>query len=142
RDFQYTFLDQELAEIYAAENRLGKLVGFFTVLAVFIACLGLFGLSAFTTEQRTKEISIRKVLGASVSDIVFLLSREFLLLVLVAFPFAAFIAWYSTRQWLENFAYRADTGVGLYVIAGVVALLIAFFTISYLSIKAAQSNPA
>ena len=142
RPFQQFFLDDELRELYQAEAQLGSMVSFFTILAILIACLGLFGLSAYTTEQRRKEISIRKVLGASVGSIMVMLSKEFLILVLIAFPFAAFIAWKGTSLWLDSFAYQTTAGVGLYILAGVISLLIAFLTVSYLTYKAANSNPA
>ncbi|MEM7655664.1 MAG: ABC transporter permease [Bacteroidota bacterium] len=142
RAFAYTFLDEELAEIYQNEDRLGNMVLFFAGLAILIACLGLFALSAFTTQQRRKEISIRKVLGASVSGIVGLLSKEFVLLVLVAFPLAGLLAWWATSIWLESFFYRAEISAMVYLGAAVVSLLIAFLTVSFQSYRAAVANPA
>lgn len=142
REFNYEFLDQELADIYKSDQEMGSLISFFTILAILIACLGLFGLSAFTTQQRRKEISIRKVLGAETSNIVGLLTKEFLLLVLIAFPFAAMLAWWATKFWLESFAYHADIGIGVYLMAGLLSVLIAFFTVGYLSYRAALANPA
>lgn len=142
REFNYEFLDQELADIYKSDQEMGSLISFFTLLAILIACLGLFGLSAFTTEQRRKEISIRKVLGAETSSIVGLLTKEFLLLVLIAFPFAAILAWWATRYWLESFAYHAQIGAEVYLLAGLLSMGIAFLTVSYLSYKAALANPA
>ena len=141
REFSFTFLDQELADIYRSDQEMGRLISIFTLLAILIACLGLFGLSAFTTQQRRKEISIRKVLGAETGSIVRLLTREFLLLVLIGFPFAALLAWWATQQWLESFHYRAEIGVAVYGLALLLSLAIAFFTVSFLSYRAAISNP-
>ncbi|MEL6850555.1 MAG: FtsX-like permease family protein, partial [Bacteroidota bacterium] len=142
KPFSYRFLDEELSEIYASEHELGSLVNIFTLVAVFIACLGLFGLSAFTTQQRRKEISIRKVLGASSRDIMFLLTREFLVLVAIAIIPGALLAWYVTEvYWLETFAYKTTLGIGIFLLAGGLSLLIAFLTVSFLSFRAANANP-
>jgi putative ABC transport system permease protein len=111
-------------------------------LAILIACLGLFALSAFTTEQRTKEIGIRKALGASVSNIVMLLSKEFSLLVIVAFIISLPLAWYGISVWLRNFEFKDDPGVAIYLAAGLVALIVAMLTIVFQSVKAALANPA
>jgi putative ABC transport system permease protein len=113
----------------------------FTILALFIAVLGLLGLSAFTAQQRRKEISIRKVLGAEVSQIMFLLSKDFLRLVLVAVVIAMPVAWYFMRQWLEDFAYRTDMNPLIFVGAALTAIIVALLTVSYLSYRAAQANP-
>ena len=137
----YSFLDQDFDALFRSEQRLGKVLGVFTFLAVFIACLGLFGLAAFMTEQRTKEIGIRKVLGASVSNILALLSKDFIRLVLIAFLMAVPLAYYAIHEWLKNFAYRVEIGIWTFIIAGVAALLIAWLTVSYQSIKAALMNP-
>lgn len=142
REFNYSFLDQELAQIYQNDQQMGRLISVFAALAILIACLGLFGLSAFTTQHRRKEISIRKVLGAEPRNIILLLSKEFLLLVLIAFPFAALVAWQATGYWLDSFAYHAEIGPGIYIMSGLLALSIAFLTVSYLSYKAAIANPA
>ncbi len=139
--FQYSFLNDDFGRMYSAEQRLGKIFGTFATLAIIIACLGLFALTAFTTEQRTKEIGIRKVLGASVSSIVMLLSREFGKLVIIAFVLASPIAWYSVNWWLQNYAYKTEIGIVVYILAGITALLIATLTISYQSIRAATSDP-
>lgn len=139
--FQYSFLDNDFGSMYAAEQRLGKIFTFFTGLAIVIACLGLFALTAFTAEQRAKEIGIRKVLGASVSSIVLLLSKEFGKLIAIAFLIAIPIAWYSVEWWLKGYVYKAQIGAMVYVISGVVAFLIAWLTMGYQSIKAASSNP-
>jgi len=139
--FQYSFLDDDFGSMYAAEQRLGEIFAFFAGLAIVIACLGLFALTAFTAEQRAKEIGIRKVLGASVSGIVLLLSKEFGKLIIIAFIIAIPFAWYSVDWWLNGFVYKAQVGVMVYVIAGVVSFLIAWLTMGYQSIKAASSNP-
>jgi putative ABC transport system permease protein len=139
--FEYSFLDERFNNLYQAEQRLGKIFGVFALLAIFIGCLGLFGLAAFISEQRTKEIGIRKVLGASVPGIVRLLSKEFVILVgianLVAWPMAYFIM----NKWLQGFAYRTSLAVTTFLAAGAAALLIALFTTSYQAVKAALSDP-
>jgi putative ABC transport system permease protein len=117
------------------------MVGFFTTIAILISCLGLFGLAAFSAEQRTREIGIRKVLGASVSSIVNLLSKDFIKLVVIALFIAAPIGWYFMSKWLEDFAYRINIGWWMFAVAGVFAILIAFATISLHAIKAALTNP-
>jgi putative ABC transport system permease protein len=127
--------------MYTYEQRLGRIFVTFSILAIIIACLGLFGLTAFTAEQRTKEIGIRKTLGASVPSIVILLSREFGLLVIIAYAIAAPLAWYATGRWLEEYTYRTEVGIFVYAIAGVSALVIAWITMSYQSIRAAMANP-
>jgi putative ABC transport system permease protein len=139
--FTYYFLDERFATMYAAETRLGKIFGIFSVLAVLIACLGLFALTSFTAEQRTKEIGIRKVLGASVSSIVVLLSKEFGKLVLIAFVLAAPLAWYGIEWWLKDYTYKTEIGIGLFLTAGLAAFLIAWITMSFQSFKAASSDP-
>ncbi len=139
--FELHFLDQTLERQYRSEMVMQQLSGLFGGLAIFIACLGLFGLAAFTTEQRTKEIGIRKVLGASVSNIVSLLSKDFLKLVLIANVIAWPLAWWAMRQWLQDFAYRVELGWEIFALAGVAALLIALLTVSYQAIKAAMANP-
>jgi putative ABC transport system permease protein len=113
----------------------------FSVLAILIACLGLLGLASYTTEQRRKEISIRKILGASVSTIVALLSKDFLKLVLIANILAWPLAWYAMHQWLQDFTYRIDLGWWIFALAGFMALLIALFTISFQAVKVAVANP-
>lgn len=139
--FEYFFLAQDFAQEYASERRLARIFGLFTAIAIFIACLGLLGLAAFTAEKRTKEIGIRKALGASVTGIVGLLSKDFLKLVLIGFIIAVPIAWYAMNQWLTDFAYRIDIGVGIFFVAGGLALLIALATVSWQSVKAALANP-
>lgn len=139
--FVATFLDADYEALYRSDERLGTVFGVFSLFAVFIACLGLTGLGAFVIEQRTKEIGIRKVLGASVGQIVGLLSKDFMLLVLIAFAIASPIAYAVMTRWLEDFAYRITMGPGLYLMAGTLALLIAWLTVSYLSVRAALANP-
>ncbi|HJS52915.1 MAG TPA: ABC transporter permease [Chitinophagaceae bacterium] len=139
--FRYYFTDDEIAKNYKAEHTVSKLSRYFAFLAIFISCLGLFGLVTFTAEQKTKEIGIRKVLGASVTGIVRMLSKDFLKLVLVATVIAFPIAWWAMHKWLNDFEYRVDIGWWVFIVAGVVALLIALLTISFQSVKAALANP-
>jgi putative ABC transport system permease protein len=139
--FDFTFLDTKFDQLYRSEQQQGNLFTIFSCIAVFIACLGLFGLSAFTITQRVKEIGVRKVLGASVPQIVIELSKDFLKLVLIATMIAFPIAWYSMSKWLLDFAFRINISWWIFLIAGVIALLIAFATISFQSIKAALANP-
>ena len=139
--FEYTFVDEAFARNYTATQRLSETIRAFTLLAILVACLGLFGLVSFTTEQRTKEIGVRKVLGASVTGIWILLSKDFLKLVAVAFVVAAPLAYVAMNRWLEEFAYRVDVSWPIFVMAGVAALLVALLTVSYQSIKAALGNP-
>jgi putative ABC transport system permease protein len=137
----YRFLDDDLEALYRREQKLGQIIQYFAVLAIFIACLGLFGLASFTAEQRTKEIGIRKVLGASVASVVSLVSKEFTKLVVIAFVVASPIAYWAMSKWLENFAYRVGISVWVFVLAGGAALLIALITVSSQAIKAALTNP-
>ena len=139
--FEYQFLDERFDQLYKADRRLGEIFGFFTLLSVLIASLGLFGMAAFTARQRTKEIGIRKVLGASVNTIVRLLSQDFLKLVLVGFAIAIPLAWYAMQRWLADFAYRVELEWWVFVLAGVIAVIIALLTISSQAIQAALSNP-
>ncbi len=139
--FTYSFLDRDVDALYQADQRTGSLFGTFALLAIMIACLGLFGLAAFTAEQRTKEIGVRKVLGASVSGIVLLLSKEFTKLVALAFIVAAPLAYFATNRWLQDFAFQVAFSWWIFVIAGLAALAIAWLTVSYQSIRAALTNP-
>ena len=139
--FAYSFLDQHFDALYRAEQRMGHLFTVFAGLAILIACLGLFGLAAFAAEQRRKEIGVRKVLGASVPNLVRLLSQDFLLLVAVAFGLGAPVAWLAMSRWLERFAFHIDLGVGVFAIAFLLAVVIAFATVSYQSLRAATANP-
>lgn len=139
--FVYNFVDENFENLYRAEERQGKIFGLFAILAIFVACLGLVGLASFTAEQRTKEVGVRKVLGATVSNIVLLLSREFTWLVLIAFVVSAPIAWYFMSSWLQNFAYHVSLSVDIFVLAGIAALVIAWVTVSYQATKVALTNP-
>jgi putative ABC transport system permease protein len=139
--FAYYFLNEKFASLYAGEQRTGQIFGLFAVLSIMIACLGLFGLAAFTTEQRAKEIGIRKVLGASVQQVLLLVSKEFLLLVAISFVIAIPFTWWAMHAWLQDFAYRINIHIGIFFIAGSISVLIAFITISFQAIKAAVANP-
>jgi putative ABC transport system permease protein len=139
--YEYRFLDDRYANLYESENRQSSIFTIFSCIAIFIACLGLFGLSAFTITQRIKEIGVRKVLGASTGSIVKLISRDFLLLVVVAAVIAFPVAWYGMDHWLRDFAYRIQIGWWVFLFAGVIAVLIAFLTISFQAVKAALANP-
>jgi ABC-type antimicrobial peptide transport system permease subunit len=139
--FAHQFADEEYGELYKSEQVVQKLSRYFAFLAIFISCLGLLGLVMFTAEQRTKEIGIRKVLGASVASLFRLLSRDFLLLVLAAFVIATPLAWWAMSRWLENFSYRVSISWTVFAMGGFVALLIALLTISVQAIKAANANP-
>lgn len=139
--FEFFFLDKNLEQSYNNDKRLGKLINYFTLLAIFIACMGLFGLVTFAAEKRSKEIGIRKVLGASVSSIIKLLSADFVKIVLTANIIAWPVAYYFMDKWLQSFAYRINIGWWVFVLAGGIALLIALATVSYQAIKAATINP-
>ncbi|GAB5527795.1 MAG: ABC transporter permease [Roseivirga sp.] len=139
--FEYTFIDESFDKLFRYEERLGQVLSLFSGLAIFIACLGLFALAAFTAEQRTKEICIRKVLGASVSALSFTLTKEFVMLVFIAFVPAATVAWWVSSQWLNGFAYRVEINPLIFLMAGLSALAIAWLTVGYQSVKAASTNP-
>jgi putative ABC transport system permease protein len=139
--FSYRFLDDSFNDMYKAEQRAGKLALIFSILTILIACLGLFGLASFIAEQRTKEIGIRKVLGASVNGIISLLSKDFMKLVLIASVLAFPVAWWCMHHWLQDFAYRINIGWWLFVLAAAIALMIALVTVSFQAIKAAIANP-
>jgi putative ABC transport system permease protein len=141
RPFDYHFLDEDYDALYKADMQLGKVLSIFTAIAVILACLGLFGLSAYSIQQRTREIGIRKVLGASVSGIVMLLSKEFIYLVIVSLLVAFPLAWWAMNKWLQDFAYRTDVNWWIFAIAGLISIVIAFLTVSILSIATALSNP-
>ena len=139
--FDYWFLDEGLAAKYKDIKELGMLFVGFTCIAILIACMGLFGLAMFSAEQRTREIGIRKALGATVSDIAIMLSKSFVKWVLVANIFAWPLAYWFTKDWLEDYPFRIDVGVGLYIFAGLLALAIALLAVSYQTVKAARENP-
>ncbi len=139
--FSYRFLDDSFDQMYRTEQRTGKLAMAFAILAIMIACMGLFGLATYAAEQRIKEIGIRKVLGASVNNIVEMLSKDFLILVLVSSVIAFPLAWWAMHSWLQDFAYRISIPWWVFLLAGVIALIIALATISFQAIRAAVSNP-
>jgi putative ABC transport system permease protein len=141
RPFSYFFLDEHFDEQYRSEQRFGKLFLNFSILAIIISCLGLLGLASYSTMQRTREIGIRKVLGATVSSIVNLLSKDFLKLVIIAIIIASPIAYFAMHKWLQDFAYRIPISWWIFVVAAVAAALIAVLTVSFQAIKAAVSNP-
>jgi putative ABC transport system permease protein len=140
--FEYSFLDSRFDAVYRTEQKTGALMSLFARLTVFIACLGLFGLAAYTAERRRREIGIRKVLGATAGSILLLLSRDFLRLVLLANLVAWPLAWYASRQWLENFAYRIEISPWFFGAAGGTALLVALLTVGFQALKATRVNPA
>ncbi|HEY4327775.1 MAG TPA: ABC transporter permease [Mucilaginibacter sp.] len=139
--FEYNFLDQDLANLYKGEQQMGNIFNLFALFAIFISCLGLYGLSAFMAEQRTKEIGVRKVLGASIFKIVFLLSTGFTRLMLVAITIAIPLSWFAVNSWLNSFAYHISVGWIVFVTASMAALIIAWLTVSYESVKVAIVNP-
>jgi ABC-type antimicrobial peptide transport system permease subunit len=139
--FDFAFLDEDLSNLYKSEQRIGNLFNVFAVLAIFISCLGLYGLSAFIAEQRTKEIGVRKVLGASVLNIVYLLSSNFTRVILIAIIIAVPISWYAVYRWLQGFAYHIEISWGIFAAGALAALLIAWCTVSYESVKSAVANP-
>jgi putative ABC transport system permease protein len=140
--FEYSFLDKDFEALYRSEKRMGTVFSIFTFLSIAVACLGLFGLSVYTAERRVKEIGIRKILGASVTSVVSLLSKDFIILValsaLIAFP----IAWWATSKWLDDFAYRIPIDPWVFLVSGLLAVSIALLTISIQAVKAARANPA
>jgi len=139
--YEYRFLDDKIAGFYKQESQLSQLYKIFAAIAIFLSCLGLYGLASFMAVQRTKEVGIRKVLGATASSIVYLFSKEFILLIAIAFVIATPIAWYYIQQWLQNFAYRTNIGWWLFAAGGLAAIIIALITISFRAIKAALANP-
>jgi putative ABC transport system permease protein len=139
--FTYAFLDETFNKLYQSEEKEGTLFNYFAAIAILISTLGLFGLAAYTAQVRTREIGLRKVLGASIPGIVRLLAKDFLKLVLIAIVIAIPIAWYAMNQWLDGFAYRTTIGWIVFLYAGVIAIVVAFLTISVQSVKAALANP-
>ena len=141
RPFEYRFLDDDYNKLYNAEIRLGKIMDLFSGIAILLACLGLFGLSSYAAQQRIKEIGIRKVLGASVGNIIFDLSKDFIRLTIIAIVIALPIAWWATAKWLQDFSYRTDINWSIYVIAGLITILFTVVTVSIQAMKAAIANP-
>ncbi|MBW3468662.1 ABC transporter permease [Arthrospiribacter ruber] len=139
--FSYTFLDQDFKRNYEKEQKTATVIFYFTGVAILISCIGLFGLAAFTAEQKTKEIGIRKVLGASTYNITALVSREFVVLVTISVLIAAPIAFFASGKWLENFAYKIDLGWNIFLLSGIIAVCVAYATVSFQAIKAALTNP-
>jgi len=139
--FEFTFMDDAHDAQYRAEDRLSKILNAFTAFTIFIAALGLFGFATFTVAQRTKEIGIRKVLGASVFSLMFLLSKDFIKLVVIAAIIASPVAWYFANKWLQNFAYRINLSWRIFLCAAILAFVVTLITISFHSLKAAKTNP-
>jgi putative ABC transport system permease protein len=139
--FDYTFNDEDYAKKFSDEQRVGKLATFFTILAIFISCLGLFGLASFVAEQRKKEIGVRKVLGASTYNLWQMLSKEFAMLVFISCFIAIPLAWYYLNNWLQQYDYRTEISYGVFILSGLGALMITLLTVSFQAIKAALANP-
>ncbi|HEY0060361.1 MAG TPA: FtsX-like permease family protein, partial [Flavisolibacter sp.] len=140
-DFEYVFLDEALATAYQQEQRLGNIVKYASVLSIFIACMGLFGLATLVVVRRTKEIGIRKVLGADVRGIVALLSKDFIVLVLIASLIAFPVAWWALNDWLQDFAFRIPISLWVFLAAALLTMTVALVTVSIQAIKAAWANP-
>ncbi len=139
--FEYSFIKESIDKSYKSENTLNKLISYFSIVAIVLSCLDLFGLSSFTILRRSKEIAIRKVMGATVSGVTMMLSKEFMILVIAANIIAWPVAFYFMNQWLQNFAYRIDITLFAFVAGTIFAFLIASLTIAYQSIKTAMANP-
>ena len=139
--FEYMFLDAQVQRQYGTEITLARIISSFTLMAIVISCLGLFGLAAFSAEQRIKEIGIRKVLGAGVPGLVGMLSKDFLKLVVISLIIATPVAWWAAHKWLQSFAYRVPLSWWMFALAGALAILIALVTVSFQALKAAMMNP-
>lgn len=139
--YEYRFLDDKIASFYKQENQLSNLYKTFAVIAIFLSCLGLYGLASFMAVQRIKEVGIRKVLGASVSSVVYLFSKEFIILITVAFIIASPVAWYFMNKWLQDYVYRINIGWWIFIVGGISAIIIALITVSFQAVKAAIANP-
>jgi putative ABC transport system permease protein len=139
--FEYSFMDKTYEKLYHSDKRFGKILNYFTFLAIFISCLGLFGLVSYTSDQRTKEISIRKVFGASIQDIILLLSREFMILVMIAVVIAWPIAYYAMNKWLQNFAYHIPLKIQIFLLSALTAGILTLITLGYQAVRAARANP-
>lgn len=140
--FEYSFLDDDLNTAYISDQRQANLFGVFSFLTIFIACMGLLGLIAFIAQQKTKEIGIRKVLGASISEIVQMLARDFVMVIVIAMLMATPVAWYFMNKWLQDFAYKIEIPWWVFIVSGGMALVIALFTMGFQAVKAAVANPA
>jgi len=139
--FEYKFLDDKIENFYKQENQLSNLYKIFAIIAIFLSCLGLYGLASFMAVQRIKEVGIRKVLGASVSSVVYLFSKEFIMLIGIAFVIATPIAWYLMHKWLQDYVYRIHISWWLFIAGGIASIAIALITVSFQAIKAAMANP-
>ena len=139
--YEYKFLDDKVASFYKQENQLSQLYKIFAAIAIFLSCLGLYGLASFMAVQRIKEVGIRKVLGASAGNIVYLFSKEFVILISIAFLIASPIAWWFMQKWLQDYVYRIDISWWIFIIGGVASIVIALATVSFQAIKAAIANP-
>jgi len=139
--FEYKFLDDKIESFYKQENQLSNLYQIFAVIAIFLSCLGLYGLASFMAVQRIKEVGIRKVLGASVRSVVYLFSKEFIILIGIAFAIASPISWYFMHKWLQDYVYRINISWWLFIAGGISAIVIALITVSFQAIKAAIANP-
>jgi putative ABC transport system permease protein len=139
--FEYSFLDENVQKQYEEDRKVSMVISSFTIIAMIISCLGLYGLSTFMAERRFKEIGVRKVMGASVQQIVSMMSGEFMKLVCIAFVIAVPLSWYAINKWLEGFEYKTTVDASVFIIAGLSALLIALLTVSFESIRAASGNP-
>ena len=139
--YNYEFADDSYAAKFNLEVLIGRLAGIFTGLAIFISCLGLFGLSAYVAKQRTKEIGIRKVMGASISQMWLMLSKDFILLVIISCVIASPVAFYFLQHWLQQYNYRIHIGAGVFIVSAIIAVMITVFTVSFQAIKAAILNP-
>ena len=141
RGFRYVFWDQQFENMYREEHRVQSLTLISAGVAILLACMGLFGLASYATEERRKEIGVRKTLGATVSSVVALVSREFILIVLIAAAIATPVAWTVSRDWLDNFAYRTDLGPTVFILGAAIALIIAQLTVTFHAYRAAQTDP-
>jgi putative ABC transport system permease protein len=140
--FEYTFLDDDIQKQYLEDERISRIITYFTTIAILLCSLGLYGLSSFMAERRLKEIGVRKVMGASVTQIMGMMSREFVKLVLLAFVIATPLAWYAMTQWLQAFEYKTPLDISIFMFSGLGAIAIALLTVSYESLKAASADPA
>src|SRR5688572_25651748 len=139
--YEYSFLDDKIASFYKQQGQLSQLYKLFAAIAIFLSCLGLYGLASFMAVQRIKEVGIRKVLGASVGSVIYLFSKEFIILIAIAFIIASPVAWYFMDKWLQNYVYRIDISWWIFIVGGISAIIIALLTVSFQAIKAAVANP-